>query len=355
VVTSNVLPLADDTRGTQREQSLGVASRERAVQPLFIFSISRSGSTLLQRIVGAHEAVATSSEPWILLPLLGPLKKDIRPFGRWHSLTATGVENFSGTLDGGPAAFRREMLDTALRLYRGAAHRGERYFLDKTPPYLYLVEEIIELFDSARFVFLWRNPLSVIASCVDTWEGGDWRMRNYRGDLFDGLPILTRAYERYKDQVFSIRYEDFVAGEDSEALPRLFQYLGLEWDPTVLSSFHDVQLSGPLGDQTGTARYSELSDKPLYKWRETICNPLRKAWCARYLRWLGRERLAIMGYDQDTLLNDLESVSMGGRNLVRDTELLGGLALLEMLKARGGEQMAPSSWRRLLSVDQSTR
>jgi hypothetical protein len=343
-------PPADEGPRAKSQPPRDGSPSDHAVQPLFIFSISRSGSTLLQRILGAHEAIATSSEPWILLPLIGPLKKNIRLLGRMHTLTATGVEEFSLSMKGGPAAMHRELVNTALNLYQSAAHEGERYFLDKTPPYLYLVEEILEHFPTARFVFLWRNPLSVIASCVETWEGGNWRMRNYRGDLFDGLPILTRAYQRHRDRVFSIRYEDFVAGDASEALPRLFSYLDLEWDPNVLVSFQDVRLSGPLGDQTGTARYSHLSDKPLHKWRETISNPLRKAWCGRYLRWLGRERLAIMGYDQDALLHDLESSPSSTHHLGRDVEDLGTLALREMLKARGGEQSAPSSWRRLLSV-----
>ena len=325
-----------------------MSTQKQFVRPLFIFSISRTGSTLLQRILGAHEAIATSSEPWILLPLLGPLKKNIRPLGRWHRLAATGVEEFSRGLEGGQPAFRRELVNTALRLYQDATPGGERYFLDKTPPYLYIVEEIIQLFDTARFVFLWRNPVSVIASCVETWEGGNWRMGNYRGDLFDGLPILARAYQSHHDRVFSIRYEDFVSG-DPAALRRLFVYLGIEWDPAVLSSFQEVKLSGPLGDRMGTARYAELSDAPLHKWRETICNPVRRAWCDRYLRWLGHERLAIMGYDEDVLLRDLQSVPMSAHKIGPDIEDLGVLALREILRARGEERLAPSSWRRLLA------
>ena len=39
----------------------------RAMRPLFL-SLPRSGSTLLQRILGSHDAVATSPEPWLLLP-----------------------------------------------------------------------------------------------------------------------------------------------------------------------------------------------------------------------------------------------------------------------------------------------
>jgi hypothetical protein len=38
--------------------------------PLFLLSLPRSGSTLAQRILAAHAGIATTSEPWILLPYL---------------------------------------------------------------------------------------------------------------------------------------------------------------------------------------------------------------------------------------------------------------------------------------------
>jgi len=42
----------------------------RLITPIFIFSLPRSGSTLMERILATHPAVGTASEPWILLPFL---------------------------------------------------------------------------------------------------------------------------------------------------------------------------------------------------------------------------------------------------------------------------------------------
>ena len=53
-----------------------------AIKPIFIFSITRSGSTLLQRVIAAHEGVATVSEPWVLLPYLYTLRE-----GAWSPST----------------------------------------------------------------------------------------------------------------------------------------------------------------------------------------------------------------------------------------------------------------------------
>ncbi len=38
--------------------------------PIFIFSLPRSGSTLLQRVLMSHNEIASLAEPWILLPYL---------------------------------------------------------------------------------------------------------------------------------------------------------------------------------------------------------------------------------------------------------------------------------------------
>ena len=44
--------------------------------PIFLFSLPRSGSTLLQRLLGGHPDIMTVSEPWLLLPLCYALKAE---------------------------------------------------------------------------------------------------------------------------------------------------------------------------------------------------------------------------------------------------------------------------------------
>ena len=43
--------------------------------PLFLISLPRSGSTFLQKILMSHSAIASSAEPWFLLPLFYMLRK----------------------------------------------------------------------------------------------------------------------------------------------------------------------------------------------------------------------------------------------------------------------------------------
>ena len=51
----------------------------------------------------------------------------------------------------------------------------------------------------------------------------------------------------------------------------------------------------------------KINPRGLERWRETLGNPVRKAWCRRYLRWIGAERLRAMGYELDELLASVDS------------------------------------------------
>jgi hypothetical protein len=287
------------------------------IRPIFLFSISRSGSTLIQRIIAAHDGVATVSEPWLLLPHAYTLRQRGVDAEYVHPLLVDAIEDFCEKLPGGRDDYLEEMREFTLRLYEKAADSGATHFLDKTPPYCLIAEEIMRLFPEGKFVFLWRNPLSVIASMIDTW--GPWRPTFMSSDLFIGLPRLIAAYQENRGAVHAARFEDLSAPEpEEEAWRSLMAYLEIEFDPRTLADFAKVDLKGRMGDPTGRKRYSALSSEPAQKWRKTFANPLRREWCRRYLRFLGAERLAVMGYDLELLLADLNSLPSSTDNLATD-------------------------------------
>jgi hypothetical protein len=274
------------------------------IQPIFLFSVSRSGSTLVQRIIGAHEGVATASEPWLLLPHAYTLRRQGVDAEYVHPLLVAAIEDFCEGLPGGSDDYVEELRGFVLRLYEKAAGDGAAYFLDKTPPYCLVAEEIMRLFPEGKFVFLWRNPLSVVASMIETW--GPWYPTFMSSDLFIGLPRLIAAYEANRVRVHAARFEDLSGGEEAE-WRALMGYLGIEFEPDALAGFAQVELGGRMGDPTGRREYSALSSEPQQKWKRTLANPLRREWCRRYLRFLGRGRLAAMGYDMDRIVSELDA------------------------------------------------
>lgn len=295
-----------------------------APRPVFIFSISRSGSTLLQRVLAAHEGVATVSEPWLLLPHAYALRAHGVDAEYLHAKMVEAIEDFCAELPGGRAEYERAVHDHALGLYERVAGPGARMFIDKSPPYCLVAEEIVRLFPEGRFIFLWRNPLSAVASMIETWP--PWRPTMFRDELFVGLPRLIAARERHRANSHAVTFEQLLDGVD--AWNSLGEYLELDFDSSTLSSFAGVRLNGRMGDPTGVRAYRHLSTEPREKWRDTMANPLRREWCRRYLRFLGAERLAAMGYDEAALQAELRSLPGGYEHLLGDL----GQALKDIAK-----------------------
>lgn len=278
----------------------------KRITPVFLFSLPRSGSTLMQRMIATHDQVATTSEPWLLLSLLGCQEDNLikAVYGRQLFLDAT--RDFVNELPGGWDDYYHSTRQFTESMYRRIA--GDRkYFLDKTPRYHLIADEIVKCFPEGKFILLWRNPLSVISSMLHSY-GNIWRMHLFHIDLFRGLKNLIRLHQKYGDSLLVINYEEIIC-DPGNVLKKVFTYLETYVPPDSLAQFGEVQLAGSLGDKIGTAEYSTLSSEPLSKWRGTLANPLRKAWCSRYLRWIGEEDLKLMGYDFNEVVNQLKSVS----------------------------------------------
>ncbi|NND45185.1 MAG: sulfotransferase [Xanthomonadales bacterium] len=277
------------------------------IRPVFIFSLPRSGSTLLQRAVATHPSIATISEPWVLLPVLYYLK-DRGVYAEYAHLAARQARrDLLEALPDGEADYLAAMREGVLELYQRLAGPEATHFVDKTPRYHLVCEEIIRMFPDASFVFLWRNPLSVLASLSRTWGEGRWNAFRFEVDLERGLPLLIEAYQKHRERTFALRFEDLVA-DPRAALDPLFEYLGLAPRESAMHDFSATELEGELGDQAGVKAYSEISTEPVSKWPETIHSAYRVSWCKRYLRRIGEHRLAVMGYELDALLAALDEV-----------------------------------------------
>lgn len=280
-------------------------------KPIYLFSMPRSGSTLLQRILNGHSAIATVSEPWILLPSIYARKTEGIYTDYRQDVSASAIEDFIETMPNGLDDYHATLRNMALDLYAKVSPPDVTYFLDKTPRYHLVVEDIMEIFKEGKHIFLWRNPLAVAASISNTYGGGRWNIYDFNVDFYKGLPNLIDTYQKNqgKEGVLAMRYEDFISDPEAN-LQQLLAFLeidSLEVDK-MLASFSDQSLQGGMGDPTGIKDYQKVNKDPLQKWKKSFSNPFRKAWGRKYLRWLGAERLAMMGYDLDELVAELNSV-----------------------------------------------
>lgn len=310
-----------------------------SVEPIFLLSMPRSGSTLAQRVLAAHPQIATAAEPWVLLPHLYATRERGIATEYTQPVAARAIAEFVRSLPNGERDYREAIHDFAIDLYSRAAGEDATYFLDKTPRYHYVVDDLLETFPEAKFIFLWRNPLAVVASIVETWTKGRWNVDRWHGDL-RGIAPLVDAHTRHRETTLAVRYEDLV-GDPAATWPAVFGHLDLPFDRDLLTSFSDVRLEGSMGDPTGVHRYDTISEEPLEKWRSTLANPYRKRWCREYLRWIGAERLAVMGYELHGLLAQLDELGASPRSVASDAVHGGYWSLAQRRKRSAFKRMAP--------------
>ena len=114
---------------------------------IFIISLPRSGSTLLQHILASHSKIGSSAEPWILLHQIFAIK----PNGIIASYSGhTGqvaLTEFIEQIDDGYSVYNESIRKMALHLYR-AYLKGinKDFFLDKTSRNYLILPELFKLF-----------------------------------------------------------------------------------------------------------------------------------------------------------------------------------------------------------------
>lgn len=273
------------------------------VTPIFLISLPRSGSTLLQRMLATSETIAGANEPWFLLPLWAMRQRPAARAGYSHQTAVEGFNDLLSNLPDGDASYRAAVRAFAMRIYEELAH-GRPYFLDKTPRYYLLVDFLRQVFPDARFIFLVRNPLSVLASIIQTWYKGHFMWFDHWIDWKQGHACMAEAIKARRESDLVVHYEDLVR-TPQPVLQALCAGLGIAFDPAMITDYKAKDWKGRLADPTGIQNYAGVSDASLDKWTEFFSSRYRRRAAARMLEDLDREDLRILGYETERLLATL--------------------------------------------------
>ena len=271
---------------------------------IFIISQPRSGSSLLQQILHSNEAIVSSPEPWQMLPLIYTYKK--------NSITSAynpyfAVENFTRYLEeteNGIEKYKNTVKQLALNLYEDKIG-NHQYFLDKTPRYYHIINELIDIFPKAKFIFLVRNPLAVFASILDYNFKGDYKTFLKSEDRIDDLFLAPKLIEvgiGAKQNSITIKYEDLINNTE-ETLSKISSYLSLD---TPLQM--NYQLQGKFTnslhlDTKSLDKHSKPVDSYINSWKKTINTTQKKKLALDYLRILKENGSSY--YDLEAIEKDL--------------------------------------------------
>ena len=193
--------------------------------PIFIVGLPRSGTTLLERILGTHSQVASAGE-------LTDLPKQLR----WtadlhgHALLDDALLAATGTLDFAELG-RRYLQQTQWRA------QGCRHYVDKLPPNWMLLGHIRRALPRAKVLHLVRDPMDV---CFSNWRAlfGDAYAYSYD---FAALAQHHRMYRKlmahwhrvHPGFVLDVPYAELVR-EPEASCRRVLDFCGLPFEADCL-------------------------------------------------------------------------------------------------------------------------
>jgi tetratricopeptide (TPR) repeat protein len=190
-------------------------TRDDKPTPIFIVGMPRSGTTLVEHILGSHSDVETTDE----LPYLERIGYELERNGGYaKNLSSLSAEQ------------RARYADRYLSSVEPYRRDGLGYFIDKNPANFLHIGLIKQLFPNARIINVVRDPLDNAI--------GVYKQYFQRGNEFsysmDGIVYYWQGYltlmkhwdELYPGEIFHLGYESLANNPDKMIIETL-KYCGL--------------------------------------------------------------------------------------------------------------------------------
>jgi Sulfotransferase family len=184
---------------------------------VFVCGMWRSGTTLLERMLGAHPALTSGGEIAYFTPYT--------------------VDDALGSNSGEPAEAQLRSLGQGYVALLERRFPGQRV-IDKRPDTWRYLGLLHGLFPEAKFVVVQRDPIDTCLSIF--FQHLDAEQLPYATDLGDiahhlrGCRDLVRRWKTlFPNQILEVQYEDLVNRPEA-TLEAVCRFLGLAWDPRML-------------------------------------------------------------------------------------------------------------------------
>lgn len=276
---------------------------------VFIICSPRSGSTLLQRMIGSHSMVHTHPEPHLLTPLnyLGYYDTvDKAPFD--HVNAAQALRELCDDLPRGEEDYLDACRAYATTVYeRLLTPTGKELFLDKTPAYGLVLPFIAKLFPKARYVVLTRHPMAILHSQAHSFFGGDFRVAH------DTNPLVKPYVSGIGDFLVSepvpyvrVRYEDLVEEPERE-MRRILEHLELDFEQGCVDYGKQKHITKSYGDPKSVEKHQRPVADSKTKWAgDLLAKPENLEMARQIADELDPDHLEAWGYPKADFFSALE-------------------------------------------------
>jgi hypothetical protein len=276
-------------------------------RPIFVTGSERSGTTLVMAILGCHPRLAVPEVSWYY-PRFRPYLFTYGDLSRHENFQvlchemAYGLRSPFWDMRVDHATFGDEIMALAqtreqsfaavfwAMLERNARDVGKPRWGEKTPYNLFYIEQILQDFPNAQFVFIYRDGRDASAEFLESsfgptniycaaelWRMGQQAVKPWRARLRD-------------DQWFDIKYEDFVRAP-VPILKRLCDYLGERYTDELLSFYQT-----PIARRRGKTKDNAALALPISDDYVGIYKQLLSIRDQRIMSWVAGDSLRELGY-----------------------------------------------------------
>ena len=239
--------------------------------PVFIVSLPRSGSTLLEQMLGSHSDI----EPVGELAYAPAILRSVMEMATRRG-PVTVPQLIAGLHPDQAAAVGQDYLR------RASLHRktGKRYFVDKLPHNWSNILFLRKILPQAKFLDIRRPAMdccfSNFTQSFSRAHASSFALADIGQCYVDYVRLMTHLGRVAPGLVHHIDYAALVTDPESQLRPAL-THLGLDWDPAILE-FHKL-------DRVVRTPSSEQVRRPLNRDGMEVWRP--------YAEWLGPLRDAL--------------------------------------------------------------
>ena len=203
----------------------------------FILSFSRSGSTLLAKLLNNNKDLKVLNETWIF-PTLSILKWERLNYNKQRYVLHIYNQSLKIYKNCKPVSHKicEKRSISFVYFYKKILKHNISIALEKNPVntlhFAYLNKNI----KNSKFIFLTRNPIAIANSYRNRWLKNE----DYNYFLFRVTTVIKTyflSYQKYYNdpELITIRYEDLVK-DPVDSLNRLCNHLGVNYDKKMLDN-----------------------------------------------------------------------------------------------------------------------
>lgn len=232
--------------------------------PVFIVGLPRTGSTLIEQILGASgQMVAGGELPTLHNEIVRLLDGRRGRAPDFSTLTSREVD-----YDG----LGRAYVEKSVAFIESGKHRSgldeSVPFIDKMPQNFAYVGFILLALPKAKVIVTERNAMDTCLGNLRQLYRDPFYQFSYRldemGKYFIAYDRLVRHWSKlFGDRIHTVQYEEFVARPEKVA-ERLFEYCGVAWQRDFLDA---ARRDGPVATASATQIREAINVDSVGRWR----------------------------------------------------------------------------------------